>query len=144
MQIRLMHIMIAVTVICVLFGLTFASPPILGIPLIGLLLVSLPASLVTGTIWSTGKTRAGFVGALISAAAPWLSVVVIFFPEFFYGGRFMRYGVWEPAMSSDWWLVNLLVLSPLVCATIGWVAARLTYRFVTATLNDASAAREIP
>lgn len=145
MQLRLMHIMVALTAICVGLGLTFASPPILGIPLLGMLIVALPAILVTGVIWSEGKTRAGFLGACISAGAPWVMVVVMLFPQFLnYGGRVMRNSMWSPAMSSDWWLVNLLVLSPIACAWIGWVAARLTYRFVAKPSAGAAPAHRRP
>jgi hypothetical protein len=132
MQFRFLHLMITVTVFCVVFGLVFASPPVLGFPILSILFIATPSICLTGCFWSKGSKRVFFAGGAASAFLPWFCAALFVFPEFFYRGRFFDNSFWLPAAGSRWVGVHIALVSPILGVLIGGGAALLTHRLIFA------------
>ncbi len=136
MQFRLAHLLTLVTAFCGVLGLLFASPPIVGMPVILLLLTVWSPIWIIGAVFGRERRQAFFLGGLV-CGLPFCYFSYLHAVYMLEGyQQLLRQGdihddLWLPAYRG-WWWTNIVLVLPWLTAIIGGVAGALTYRFVAA------------
>jgi hypothetical protein len=136
MQFRLSHLLVAITALCVLLGLLFVSPPILGIPVILFLLALWLPIWGVGITFGQGRHRAFFLGGLMCGLVPCLCAYYHYLYSLDVYVYLLRSGtvhgdLWRPPYATMWWWSHLVLALPWLTGMTGGFAGLLTFRYVT-------------
>ncbi len=133
MQFGIGRLILVVTLVAILCGLIFAAPPVIGVPLLSLFLLSSPAIWIAGIVYARGALQAFFIGGTVAGIAPWtaafywqMAIVVQAVGDFPATSNNLG-DIWKPAVQGDWYLANLVVLAPGVASFAGGAMAMLVY-----------------
>lgn len=119
--------------IAVILGVLFGLPDIVSLPLIALFIMSMPVTLIVGTIYARNWRRTFFIGALV-ATGPILTLFMLYGPMMVMGLGGLDFSQFdELAMAGKFYAVGLAIF-----ATINGAIA-LGVRWLVSEPDQASA-----
>jgi hypothetical protein len=128
MQFHLRTLLVVMFAVSLLCGLVFASPPIVCLPVLCMLLWIGPAIWINGIIYGRGAWRPFFIGGVITGLGPHLGALYYSFmviASLFDGGSISD--LWDADAPFVNLIYSAILLGPGVLAFLGGFAGAATY-----------------